>query len=637
LQGWGQVVDDGEMDSPSPAHPKRSSFAALAVCIVLLIIFTWVAWRAARTKSPTYDEPYHALSGWLNLRYFDYRIDCEDPPLWKYWAALPNGKSALSPDFSADSWVHQPVDMQLQWIWTVQTLYHTPANKSSDQFVQRSRAMMLVFGPLLGGLIGWWAWRVGGAVAAIVATALFSFDPNFLAHAPLMKNDIVFSLAMFALVFNLWQAGQRLTWLRAIFISLLCGVMLTVKFSGPLAAVLIPALLGIRAILPISWHAFGRDRTTRLTRLGIAAGVTFLAAVVGFVSIWGAYGFRFAPTPDPAIRLNTHQLAQVAAQKEAGLRSGDRSTPPTTDPAAAANEFANAVPSLFVRTLREIGKHHLLPQAWVAGLLFTYQSALIRAAYMYGELSMTGWRQYFPFAMLVKTPVATLAAGGLTILMILRLRPKRWTTICLGLPFLIYFQSAMMSNLNIGVRHVFPLYPFIFVTIGWAAAMAWRSWPAASGITVFVLLTALGAESLSVFPNYIPFFNIAAGGPTAGFHLLGDSNLDWGQDLKLLAAWQHSHPTTRLYLCYFGTPDPAYYGVHYWPLPITEGPNTAWPDGPSTIAVSATYLQGLYVESDLFKTFYQPLSHREPTKILGGTIYLYDYSHAADLIPVRSR
>jgi hypothetical protein len=96
-----------------------------------------------------------------------------------------------------------------------------------------------------------------------------------------VKNDIVFSLAMFALVYNLWRAGQRLTWLRAIFVALLCGVMLTVKFSGPLAGVLIPLMLGIRALLPTSWPALGRNRETRGGRLAIAGGVTLLAACGG--------------------------------------------------------------------------------------------------------------------------------------------------------------------------------------------------------------------------------------------------------------------------------------------------------------------------------------------------------------------
>jgi hypothetical protein len=608
------------MDHPMPAPRTRSGLVTLAVCVGLLVVFTSVAWLAIGTKSPTFDEPYHALSAWTNLHYFDYRIDCEDPPLWKYWAALPNGKDALSANFSVDSWTSQPQKLQLEFPWTVQTLYRTAENNSSDRFVRRSRAMMLVFGPLLGGLIGWWAWRIGGGVAAIVATGLFCLDPNFIAHAPLVKNDVVFSLVMCALVYNLWRAGQRLTWLRMLAVALLCGVMLTVKFSGPLAGVLTPLMLGIRAMLPTSWRALGRDRTTRLSRLAIAAGVTLLAAGIGIGSIWAAYGFRFAPTPQQNLFLNTSELFDTAAQKEFALHEESR-------------------PSLFLRSLRFAEDHHLLPQAWVGGMLFTYQSALIRPAFMLGQISLTGWRIYFPFAMLVKTPVATLLAAVAAVAVIFWRRPRGWTTFCLLIPFLIYVQTAMRSNMNIGIRHVLPLYPLMYVTIGWAAAVALRRYrKVVTGVLVLLAIPLL-AESLSVFPNYIPFFNVAAGGSTAGIYLLGDSNLDWGQDLLLLAKWQRENSQTPLYLSYFGLADPAYYGIKYTPLPGGYGfdSNPAWPDGVCVLAISATNLQGLFVDPNLSGKFYQPLAGRPPREILGGTIYLYDYSKVADLVSAQRR
>src|SRR5947207_1106509 len=94
-------------------------------------------------------------------------------------------------------------------------------------------ALLIIF-----ALIAWLA-----VVAAVVATGLFALDPNFLAHAPIVKNDVVFSLAMLGLCFALWRAGQRLTWPRAIAVALLCVAMLGAKFSGILAGVLVPVLL----------------------------------------------------------------------------------------------------------------------------------------------------------------------------------------------------------------------------------------------------------------------------------------------------------------------------------------------------------------------------------------------------------
>ncbi len=598
--------------SISPAR-RRS---ALLICIALLLFFTIVSWLAIRTKSATYDEPYHALSAWTQLRFHDFRINSEDPPLWKYWAALPNSRSAITADFKSDYWTTEPDKLWLQWYWCVQTLYRTPGN-DAIAFVQRSRAMMLLIAPILGALIGWWSWRIAGPCAAVFATALFCFDPNFLAHAPIIKNDITFSLALLGLSYSLWRAGQALTWPRIVAVAVLCGISLTVKFSGVLALELIPLLLCIRAILPTPWPVLGRMLITRRARLAVALTVTLTATLFGYLCIWTVYGLRYAPTPEPNVWLNTRQLAQMSAEKEAAVRNGG----------VQVDHPESLPPSRFAQSARWLGKHRLVPQAWEAGLLFTYQSALIRPSFLNDQISNTGWWYYFPFVMLVKTPLATLIAAFLAGLLVLRLRPTSWTAIALAVPFLLYLLMAMRTNLNIGFRHILPIYPFAFIAIGWAASRALERFGRRAMIFSILLLLALSTESLSAFPNFIPFFNIAAGGSRGGFHLLGDSNLDWGQDLPLLLDWQKQHPQVPLYLSYFGLVDPTSYGIKYIPLPggYHYDPKPAWPTTPCVMAVSASYLQGLYVDPQLYQEFYKPLARQHPIEILGGSIYLYAY------------
>jgi hypothetical protein len=106
-----------------------------------------------------------------------------------------------------------------------------------------------------------------------------------------------------------------------------------------------------------------------------------------------------------------------------------------------------------------------------------------------------------------------------------------------------------------------------------------------------------------------------------------------------LAKWQRENPQTPLYLSYFGLADPAYYGIKYTPLLGGYGfdSNPAWPGGACVLAVSATNLQGLFVDPNLSGKFYQPLAGRPPREILGGTIYLYDYSKVADLVSAQRR
>jgi hypothetical protein len=154
--------------------------------------------------------------------------------------------------------------------------------------------------------------------------------------------------------------------------------------------------------------------------------------------------------------------------------------------------------------------------------------------------------------------------------------------------------------------------------------MAWQRRPRVCGLVVAILLAGLGAETFAAYPDFIPFFNVAAGGTRGGLKLLSDSNLDWGQDLPLVAQWERQHPDDAVYLVYFGTADPAYYGIRYFNTPgsMTSPPNVA-PGQRSFIALGATVLQGTYLPAEQRRKL-EPLTQREPIAVLGGSIYLFE-------------
>ena len=68
------------------------------------------------------------------------------------------------------------------------------------------------------------------------------------------------------------------------------------------------------------------------------------------------------------------------------------------------------------------------------------------------------------------------------------------------------------------------------------------SWRRPAGLA---LAAALGlwyaGGTLRQHPHHLAYFNEIAGGPANGWRLLVDSNLDWGQDLKRLAAWMREN------------------------------------------------------------------------------------------------
>jgi hypothetical protein len=158
------------------------------------------------------------------------------------------------------------------------------------------------------------------------------------------------------------------------------------------------------------------------------------------------------------------------------------------------------------------------------------------------------------------------------------------------------------------------------------AAIAVR-WKVAATACAAVVGVALAIESFAIAPDYLTFFNVAAGGQRGGLNRLGDSNLDWGQDLPALAEYmkQPRNKDAVLYLSYFGMADPQSYGLRYINMPggYELNPQAIWPLDGSLVAISATKLQGVYATPEN-RAAYAKYRAKTPTAVLGGTIYVYD-------------
>jgi len=601
------------------------STVALIACILLLVIHATLAWTAVVTKSATADEPLHALAAYMRVAHGDFRLNPEDPPLWGYWAAaLQPRRAAPKLDLNSPLWIALPDYMWNQSKWVTQTLYRTPGN-DPDRFINLMRARMLVLSVALGALIALWSWQLAGRVAAVIACMLFALDPNFLGHGPLVKDDVPIALLLAGLTYATWRGGEQLTPPRALAVALLLAAGLNVKFSGVLFIPIVAILLFARALfIPRPWIAMGRLLVTRRAKLAAALATLALCGAVSILGIWACYGFRFRPAPDARVGLNLPLIATSVTWTRMVAHD-----PQQRVPSRAALE--DEPTPLVARVALWIDRHELLPRAWVAGFLDTYKTTMLNPTYLLGRYSKTGWWYYFPLAMLFKTPLATLAAVGLALAVrfFRRTEPRgsaagfgrRWNLTCLTVPLIFYGGVALTSNLNLGLRHVLPLYPFIYLLIASSVARLGRAWrPALVGLGI-----ALAAETLLAFPNYISFFNAVA--KPFRLHLLSDSNLDWGQDLKLLARWRAQHPGAKLYLSYFGMADPGYYlGDDYTPLPGTGSTlrEIEYPRDRGVLAISATNLQGVYVD-DRARRWYRDVMERQKSIDVLGTIYLYDF------------
>jgi hypothetical protein len=599
----------------------------LLSCGAAIALFVVLSHSAALRKSATLDEPLHVASAFAATHLHDYRLDAENPPLWKYWSMLAVGGDAIRVDPSDPVWQRATHGGEGQ-VFATRALYQTPGI-DGRAIVDAARGAMVLLGVLVLIAAAAWTYKLAGAAAAVCACVLLAFDPTLLAHAPIVKNDVAMTLLMLLLVFALTSAVAAVKPWNLALVAAACGGAMSVKFSGLLWPVITATVLIGRAMLPRPWTFMGRALSSRLKRIAAVAAMGVAIALISYVTIWASYGFRYSVAPDPAVSMDVEQRANDVARQELAARIG---RPPTPD------EIATQPLPLAARIVLAINRHRLMPQAWSAGFLGVRGAMARHQNYLFGQVKWGGWWYYFPVAFVVKTPLATLAAVALAMALALRLRrrldisdPARRALAVIGVAAAIYLASAMTQDINHGVRHLLPIIVLLFIATAIVLAGAARLRPRASRIAAAVLGVALAAESLAAFPNYIPFFNLAAGGTHGGLKILGDSNLDWGQDLPELAAWRRANPHVRLYLCYYGAADPAAHGIaDYVNLPggFFLGPPSEHVTTPGVVAMSATRLQGLYMSEEL-RASYTRLQKWPVREVLpGGTIYLFDHPPA---------
>jgi 4-amino-4-deoxy-L-arabinose transferase-like glycosyltransferase len=233
--------------------------------------------------------------------------------------------------------------------------------------------------------------------------------------------------------------------------------------------------------------------------------------------------------------------------------------------------------------------------------------------YLLGEKRREGVWQYFPVAMAVKTPSATLLLAALLLLFALAKRPPAYfATIAIAIAAGGYFVWAMSSRINLGLRHLLPFYPLFYVLLAAGAVRLGRARLAAAAVAL------AAAESLAAYPHYLAFFNVLSGGPDRGANYLLDSNLDWGQDLKKLKRYAASQGDPPLCLEYFGTANLSYYGVRAMGVPRSDANEIAQVD--CMLAISVTLLKGLYVDPGS----YVWLHDKTPVAKVGWSIWVYD-------------
>jgi len=282
-------------------------------------------------------------------------------------------------------------------------------------------------------------------------------------------------------------------------------------------------------------------------------------------------------------------------------------------------------------------------KAYVVGLeRGLHHSGMGHKAYMMGQYSEDGWWYYFLYAYLIKTPIGTLlivAASIAAFLLGRRIRLK--DELFVGIPIVVLVLITCLWKVNIGLRHLLPVYPFLYLATGrllappgGAAARRPRAaWAIAPGVLACLAWNVV--EAASIAPYHLAYFNELVGGPRQGHLYLLDSNLDWGQSSKALRRYVESENLPIIYCAYSGNGDPWYYGVRYQWAPGSGNLDNAKerpvrvPEGlpREMLAVSAMVLHSVHFsDTDVWA----PLRRQTPIAMPGYSYFIFDITRNAD-------
>ena len=576
-----------------------SNRTANIIAVFLLIFVFLIAFLSVKNDSLTMDEVAHLPAGYGYLTQKDMRLNPEHPPLIKDLGALPLLfiKNIKFPS-EIPAWKS---DINGQWNFGRYFLYNT--GNPADKMILWGRMPMILILILLGFFIFKWAKELFGNKAGLLALFLFSFSPTLLAHGRLVTTDVGAAAGVTVATYYFLKSLKSPVKKNIIIAGIVFGIAQLLKFS----AVLLVPFFGIIGLV---WWLKKSGTFLQTIRTG------FLVFLIGFLLIWPVYQFHTWNYPK------------------------DRQVSDTEFYLKDTPEFIKK-PIIFASD-----KPILRPYAlYLTGVSMVFQRvAGGNTTYFLGEVSNIGWRSYFPIVYLIKEPLAfhilTLIAllyaawfilrrfskGGRieTIKNWLRLHfPEFSMLVFVG----IYWAVSIQGNLNIGIRHLLPVFPFTILLVSGAVSNLLKEPFLKLKCFLLAFLISWQAVSvISVFPHFLAYFNESVGGPESGYKYVVDSNLDWGQDLKGLKNWVEKNGIDTIYLDYFGGGDPQYYlGTKFSPWWGSRNPKEL-PKG-SYLAVSASFLQGGRGKKipglQAPEGYYLWLNEYSPVAKIGYSIFIY--------------
>jgi 4-amino-4-deoxy-L-arabinose transferase-like glycosyltransferase len=455
------------------AHWSYPLIAALAAVVMLVRVVL-----VTNVYNNTIDEPYHIGSAVVLWEAKQLVVGAQHPPLARWVIGAPLFAQGVRYPEARDEYVvveYPGFDIGRQLLFSGKLPYW--------RMLLAARHSLLVFSLASLFFVYRLGKYLGNSLIAMLATVFFSLDPTLLAHSALVGTDVA-GCAGF-----LWgfYYGLKFCAKPQAIRAMVCGIALGLAISCKLSSVLlIPALIIVALF-----------RRVRSKRPLPSFGALFIVCVVAFMVLWGTYGLAINPMRQQAIF--TDQRAWTIVPE-------------------IIREQPIPMPSLFLGQL----------------LLAARAAGHSQPGYLNGQISTDGWLLYFPEAIAVKEPVGMLLAVVVAIAAAVVVKQWRFRAWILFIPILVVLAVSMRSRYQLGVRHMLPILPLMYL---FAVIQLTRArWT----LPLLGMMLLAGVETAAVHPDYLAFFNFACGGPSHGDRYLIDSNLDWGQDIYRLSNWLKS-------------------------------------------------------------------------------------------------
>lgn len=538
----------------------------LAFLTFICVSFGFIALASIIGDGPIIDEVEHIASGYFYLRTGLNSLNTTQPLLVKVWSAL-----ALLP-FPFNDGFNFPfrTDGSSGASYAYNFLYDVP--NSPVAMIGLGRAAVIGLNAILLWVLGFKLSQIIGRKSALISIILLIISPTFFSHSRYITNDVCVSLLISVALVLIASSMGRPNIRNPILSFLALALAIQAKFS---ALVLFPVVLAF-----IILFASGRTRTKYLT------GFLVISVLLSFLLVCTYWGMSTRSRTTGGVTLSLKSQYWIPengldAVKRGILYQVSRLNQGGAEPGYLAGNIYSGGDPRFFTTLLFLKE----PIGWLLFVAVGLAALQIK------------WRQYIeqdfpsPFRSLMTLNVIMICIYGIT---------------------------AIFSNLNIGIRHLLPIYPALIVlaTVGISKLHDVRF------LRVKYLLIGLTfAAWLSAFPHFLSFFNFFSGSYPQFWAV--DSNFDWGQDSIRLVKWISSNKRGEVvFVDYFGRGHPLHYlreKMASWSSSMGK------PPGGSTLFVSSTRIQqarGRRLNS-VWGLNYEWLDDLEPVETIGKTILVY--------------